>query len=58
MDGIENGSITINNGRFIDSTGRYTNSDNGGNKDYYGRMANYIFNQMNANTTKYTAPVE
>ncbi len=45
MSGIKDGSITIDNGQFHDSKGRYTNSDKK-YKDYYGLMANYIYNNM------------
>ena len=45
MSGIQDGTITFQNGQYIDSTGRYTNSENK-KKDYYGLMANYIYNQQ------------
>lgn len=45
MSGIKDGSITFDNGHFHDSKGRYTNA-NKKNKDYYGLIANYIYNKM------------
>lgn len=53
MSGIQDGSITFDNGRFVDSKGRYSNGtyyDQDGtkqttrrkSKDYYGLVANYI----------------
>lgn len=45
MSGIKDGSITFDNGHFHDSKGRYTNADKK-NKDYYGLIANYIYNKM------------
>ena len=45
MNGIQDGSITFSNGQFHDAKGRYTNSDKK-NSDYYGLMANYIYNKM------------
>lgn len=57
MAGIKDGTITFNNGRYVDSKGRYLNGqyyDEKGNKqtsnrkskDYYGLMANYIFSRQ------------
>lgn len=46
MSGIKNGTVTYDNGRFIDSLGRYTNNEDE-SKDIYGWAANYIYNQMN-----------
>lgn len=54
MEGIRDGSITFDNGQFYDSKGRYTNSDKK-NKDYYGLIANYIYNQM-GKSKEYQAP--
>lgn len=47
MMGIKDGSITYQDGRFIDTKYGYQNSpDKDKNKDHYGLMANYIFNKM------------
>lgn len=66
MSGIKDGTITFDNGKYHDSKGRYFNGvyyDEEGNKqtskkktkDYYGLMANYIYNtQMGMN--EYTKP--
>ena len=45
MSGIRDGSITFDNNRFYDSKGRYSNAEKK-NRDYYGIMANYIYNKM------------
>ena len=45
MSGIKDGTITFDNGHFHDSKGRYTNAEKK-NKDYYGLIANYIYNKM------------
>ena len=45
MSGIQDGTITFQNGQYVVSTGRYTNSETK-KKDYYGLMANYIYNQQ------------
>lgn len=54
MSGIKDGSITFDNGHFHDSKGRYTNA-NKKNKDYYGLIANYIYNKMGKSDV-YEAP--
>lgn len=47
MIGIKDGSITYQDGRFIDTKYGYHNStDKDKNKDHYGLMANYIFSKM------------
>lgn len=66
MAGIQDGSVTFKDGRFIDSRGRYTNGqyydkDNNvqtskkSSRDYYGLMANYIYNKLR-NQNEYTPP--
>lgn len=56
MRGISDGSITIENGKFIDSKGRYTNTDKiNKNKDYYGIVAYYINDHL-GKSKKYEAP--
>lgn len=66
MTGIQDGSVTFKDGRFIDSRGRYTNGqyydkDNNvqtskkSSRDYYGLMANYIYNKLR-NQNEYTPP--
>ena len=45
MSGIKDGSITFEDGRFHDTQGRYKNADKK-DLDYYGIMANYIYNAM------------
>ena len=54
MSGIEDGSITFSNGRFVDSKGRYTNYKDK-DRDYYGLMANYIYSKMGRGQ-EYTPP--
>ena len=54
MSGIKDGSITFDNGHFHDSKGRYTNAEKK-NKDYYGLIANYIYNKM-GKSNAYEAP--
>ena len=54
MSGIRDGSITFADGEFHDSEGRYTNSDKK-HRDYYGLMANYIYNQM-GKSNEYVVP--
>lgn len=54
MSGIKDGSITFDNGHFHDSKGRYTNAEKK-NKDYYGLIANYIYNKMGKSDV-YEAP--
>lgn len=54
MSGIKDGSITFDNGHFHDSKGRYTNAEKK-NKDYYGLIANYIYNKMGKSNV-YEAP--
>lgn len=49
--GIGDGSISFQDGRFVDARGRYFNYLNSPNqkdknRDYYGLMANYIFGKM------------
>lgn len=47
MMGIRDGSITYQDGRFVDTKyGYHNSSDKDKNKDHYGLMANYIFNKM------------
>ena len=47
MMGIRDGSITYQDGRFVDTKYGYHNSpDKDKNKDHYGLMANYIFGKM------------
>ena len=57
MSGIQDGTITFQNGQYVDSGGRYSNGNytdyngkqynsNNKKKDYYGLMANYIYNQQ------------
>lgn len=47
MAGIKDGTITFKDGRYYDSLGRYTNSrEKNKNKDYYGLVANYIYNKQ------------
>lgn len=47
MQGIRDNTITFQDGRFVDSMGRYKNSDSKNkSKDYYGLMANYIYGLM------------
>lgn len=47
MAGIKDGTITFKDGRYYDSLGRYTNSEEKNkNKDYYGLVANYIYNKQ------------
>ena len=48
MSGIKDGSITFDNNRFHDSKGRYSNAEKK-DKDYYGIMANYIYNNSCTN---------
>lgn len=56
MMGIKDGSITYQDGRFIDTKYGYHNSpDKDKNKDHYGLMANYIFNKM-GKSSEYTKP--
>lgn len=66
MNGIEDGSITFEDGRFNDSLGRYSNGtyyDSEGNKqtskkksrDYYGLVANYIASKL-GKSDEYQAP--
>ena len=66
MAGIQDGSITFKDGRFIDSRGRYTNGqyydkDNNvqtskkSSRDYYGLMANYVYGKLR-NQNEYTPP--
>jgi hypothetical protein len=47
MAGIENGTITFEGGRFRDRKSGYTNNTKDRDKDYYGHMANFIFDKMN-----------
>lgn len=54
MSGIKDGSITFGDGQFHDSKGRYSNIDDR-HKDYYGLMANYIYNKMGKSNV-YEAP--
>lgn len=54
MSGIKDGTITFDNGHFHDSKGRYTNAEKK-NKDYYGLIANYIYNKMGKSNV-YEAP--
>lgn len=54
MSGIKDGTITFDNRQFHDSKGRYTNSDKK-YKDYYGLMANYIYNKM-GKSSEYQKP--
>ncbi len=54
MSGIKDGTITFADGSFHDSQGRYTNSDEK-YRDYYGLIANYIYNQM-GKSNEYKAP--
>lgn len=57
LAGIKDGTITWSNGRFKDSKGRYSNgtwydennvkqSSKKKSKDYYGLVANYIYNNL------------
>lgn len=47
LSGIRDNTITYQDGRFVDSMGRYTNSQNKNkSKDHYGLMANYIHSLM------------
>lgn len=47
MQGLKSGRVTFNEGRYHDSQGEYKNStDKNKHKDYYGIMANYIYNLM------------
>lgn len=47
MSGIKDGSITFQDGRFVDSRARYKNIETKNrNEDYYGIMANYIYGLM------------
>lgn len=66
MSGIKDGTITFDNGKYHDSKGRYFNGvyyDEEGNKqtskkktkDYYGLMANYIYNTQRG-INEYTKP--
>lgn len=66
MKGIEDGSITFEDGRFNDSLGRYSNGvyyDNKGqkqtskrkHKDYYGLVANYIAGNL-GKSAEYQTP--
>lgn len=66
MTGIQDGSITFKDGRFIDSRGRYANGqyydkDNNvqtskkSSRDYYGLMANYVYRKLR-NQNEYTPP--
>lgn len=66
MTGIQDGSVTFKDGRFIDSRGRYTNGqyydkDNNiqtskkSSRDYYGLMANYVYGKLR-NQNEYTPP--
>lgn len=66
MAGIQDGSVTFKDGRFIDSRGRYTNGqyydkDNNvqtskkSSRDYYGLMANYVYGKLR-NQNEYTPP--
>lgn len=66
MSGIQDGSITFKDGRFIDSRGRYANGqyydkDNNvqtskkSSRDYYGLMANYVYGKLR-NQNEYTPP--
>lgn len=66
MTGIQDGSITFKDGRFIDSRGRYANGqyydkDNNvqtskkSSRDYYGLMANYVYGKLR-NQNEYTPP--
>ncbi len=66
MSGIKDGTITFDNGKYHDSKGRYFNGvyyDEEGNKqtskkktkDYYGLMANYIYNTQRG-MNEYTKP--
>lgn len=54
MSGIKDGSITFEDGHFHDKQGRYTNT-NKKSKDYYGLIANYIYNNM-GKSDEYKAP--
>ena len=66
MSGIGDNSISAQDGRLVDSYGRYTNNmyyDSDGtrkttnkkSKDYYGLAANYIYNIM-GKSPEYQAP--
>lgn len=56
MMGIKDGSITYQDGRFIDTKyGYHNSSDKDKNKDYYGLMANYIFSKM-GKSSEYVKP--
>ena len=66
MAGIKDGSITFKDGKYIDTKGRYSNgiyyddknikkSSNKPSKDYYGLMANYIYQKQNSQK-EYIAP--
>ena len=68
MKGIEDGTITYQNGRLVDRLGRYSNGtwyDKDGNrqtskrksKDYYGLVANYIIKGL-GRQQKYNQPKE
>ena len=56
MQGIKDGSVKFENGRFIDSKGRYTNNEDK-KKDFYGLMANYIYGMM-GKSDEYIPPTD
>ena len=56
MIGIRDGSITYQDGKFVDTKyGYHNSSDKDKNKDHYGLMANYIFGKM-GKTGEYVKP--
>lgn len=54
FNAINNGDVTWENDRFVDTRGKAFNDKNR-DKDYYGKMAYYIFNSMN-DSSKYVDP--
>lgn len=56
MSGIKAGEIIFKDGKYIDSTGKRTNSAGNKNKDYYGLIANYIYN-IQENQPEYNNPI-
>lgn len=56
MQGIKDGTITFSNGRYVDSTGRRSNSPGKNkSKDHYGLMASYIYSKQ-GRSKEYTKP--
>jgi hypothetical protein len=57
MQGIKDGKITYENGRYIVDGLGYTNTKGNKSKDYYGIIANYLY-KLQGTGDEYVAPSE